>query len=98
MTMMGCQRPYAGDTSIYPARSLVFDAPETEQMAIRRPDPAPWFADRNDAQRAVIAGYIGPSSEQARTRTYDRQHHHAGRVYDNYWQYSVGERVIETFE
>lgn len=42
----------------------------------------PWYASRNDAQRAVYGGYQGPTYDWSDTRTYDRQYQSSGRVYD----------------
>ena len=91
------------DAHVRPGLSMVFDAPKLarrqRQLAERDPEAAatlPWYAARNDYQPTTYAGYRQLRSEVTIDRTYDRQRHTPGRVFDYYWSRTATRRVLRT--
>ena len=69
--------------SSYP-RSMVFDSPHLHSFTGGgEQNELPWYADRNDWQPNVIAGYRGATIETSVTWTYDHQYQSNGNVYNN---------------
>ncbi len=108
MGLGGCQEaPLAqGNTWLpYPdapdrARSIVFHSPAVSRVLTyndsNAPAAQPWYASRNDAVRAVAAGYQSPTVDRAVTITHDRQVISGGRSRDHYSSTTYRQSVTTT--
>lgn len=70
-------------------RSMVFDSPEMLAMRdMSTQSDVPWYAQRNDVQPSVNAGFASPTYSSTYTRTYDQQGQSHGNVHDHYYKRS----------
>lgn len=70
-------------------RSMVFDGEAMLAMrGMQVPGDVPWYAQRNDVQPSVDAGFSSPTFSSTYTRTYDQQGQSHGNVHDHYYKRS----------
>ena len=92
LALIGCQSDQSAAEQRYSAklteasypRSMVFDSPRLRYAAgpaDAQPEE-PWYADRNDWQPNVIAGFRGPTFDETVTWTYDHQSQSSGHVHN----------------
>ena len=94
----GCQSKSQATTGkpTIPKPSMVFDSLTLRSLvAEARGEKLPWYADRKDQRRSVLAGSRSPIYERAVNVTIDQQRSHGNRIHDDYNSVTYRQRVIE---
>jgi len=78
-------------------RSLALNPAEMRRLPQARPG-VPWYAVRNEYERATEVGTAGPTVQSAETRTYDRIGSSHGQVHDHYRRTTRRRRYRETVD